>query len=56
MGKTLALAFFVMPYIEIGKSRRYADRRLGLSVTMLFIAFMLVSNWMGSAWATAPGT
>jgi hypothetical protein len=37
-----------MPYIEIGKSRRYADRRVGLSVTMLFIAFMLVSNWMGS--------
>jgi quinol-cytochrome oxidoreductase complex cytochrome b subunit len=44
----LALAFFVMPYIEVGKSRRYADRRVGLSVTMLFIAFMLVSNWMGS--------
>jgi len=44
----LATAFFVMPYIEVGKSRRYADRRIGLSVTMLFIAFMLVSNWMGS--------
>jgi ubiquinol-cytochrome c reductase cytochrome b subunit len=44
----LAVAFFVMPYIEIGKSRRYADRRVGLSVAMLFIAFMLVSNWMGS--------
>lgn len=44
----LAVAFFVMPYIEIGKSRRYADRRVGLSVSMLFIAFMLVSNWMGS--------
>ncbi|HET6442990.1 MAG TPA: cytochrome b N-terminal domain-containing protein [candidate division Zixibacteria bacterium] len=44
----LATAFFVMPYIEIGKSRRYADRRVGLSVTMLFVAFMLVSNWMGS--------
>jgi hypothetical protein len=44
----LATAFFVMPYIEVGKSRRYADRRVGLSVTMLFIAFMLVSNWMGS--------
>jgi quinol-cytochrome oxidoreductase complex cytochrome b subunit len=44
----LATAFFVMPYIEIGKSRRYADRRVGISVTMLFIAFMLVSNWMGS--------
>ena len=44
----LAVAFFVMPYIEVGKSRRYADRRVGLSVAMLFIAFMLVSNWMGS--------
>jgi ubiquinol-cytochrome c reductase cytochrome b subunit len=44
----LATAFFVMPYIEVGKSRRYADRRVGLSVSMLFIAFMLVSNWMGS--------
>ncbi len=44
----LATAFFVMPYIEVGKSRRYADRRIGLSVSMLFIAFMLVSNWMGS--------
>lgn len=44
----LATAFFVMPYIEVGKSRRYADRRVGLSVGMLFIAFMLVSNWMGS--------
>ncbi len=44
----LATAFFVMPYIEVGKSRRYADRRVGLSIAMLFIAFMLVSNWMGS--------
>jgi quinol-cytochrome oxidoreductase complex cytochrome b subunit len=44
----LATAFIVMPYIEVGKSRRYADRRIGLSVSMLFIAFMLVSNWMGS--------
>ena len=44
----LATAFFVMPYIEIGKSRRYADRRIGLSVVMFFMAFMLVSNWMGS--------
>jgi ubiquinol-cytochrome c reductase cytochrome b subunit len=44
----LLVAFMVMPYFEVGKSRRYADRRLGLSVAMLFIAFMLVSNWMGS--------
>lgn len=44
----LLVAFIVMPYFEVGKSRRYADRRVGLSVAMLFIAFMLVSNWMGS--------
>jgi ubiquinol-cytochrome c reductase cytochrome b subunit len=44
----LLVAFMVMPYFEVGKSRRYADRRVGLSVSMLFIAFMLVSNWMGS--------
>jgi hypothetical protein len=44
----LLVAFIVMPYFEVGKSRRYANRRVGLSVAMLFIAFMLVSNWMGS--------
>ena len=44
----LLVAFIVMPYFEVGKSRRYADRRVGLSVSMLFIAFMLVSNWMGT--------
>jgi hypothetical protein len=44
----LLVIFIVMPYFEVGKSRRYADRRVGLSVSMLFIAFMLVSNWMGT--------
>ena len=44
----LLVAFIVMPYLEVGKSRRYADRRVGLTVAMLFMAFMLVSNWMGS--------
>ncbi|MFQ5420661.1 MAG: cytochrome bc complex cytochrome b subunit, partial [Anaerolineae bacterium] len=44
----LLVIFIVMPYFEVGKSRRYADRRVGLSVSMLFIAAMLVSNWMGS--------
>jgi hypothetical protein len=44
----LMVAFIVMPYFEVGKSRRYADRRLGLSVAMVFIALMLVSNWMGT--------
>jgi hypothetical protein len=44
----LLVAFIVMPYFEVGKSRRYADRRVGLTVAMLFIAAMLVSNWMGT--------
>lgn len=44
----LAVAFFVMPYVEVARSRRYADRRMGLSVAMFFITFMLMSNWMGS--------
>jgi ubiquinol-cytochrome c reductase cytochrome b subunit len=44
----LVTAFFLMPYFEVGKSRRYADRRVGLSVAMLFVALMWVSNWMGS--------
>jgi quinol-cytochrome oxidoreductase complex cytochrome b subunit len=44
----LLVIFMAMPYVEVGKSRRYADRRVGLTVAMLFIAFMLVSNWMGS--------
>ena len=28
----LAVMFFIMPYVEVGRSRRYADRRVGLSV------------------------
>lgn len=44
----LAVSFFIMPYMEVGRSRRYADRRAGLSVSMLFIALMWISNWMGS--------
>ena len=44
----LLVAFIVMPYFEVGKSRRYADRRVGLSVSMIFIALLLVSNWMGT--------
>ena len=44
----LLVMFIIMPYVEVGKSRRYADRRVGLCVASLFFAFMLVSNWMGS--------
>ncbi len=44
----LLVMFMVMPYFEVGKSRRYADRRVGLSIASLFFAIMLISNWMGS--------
>ncbi len=56
----LATAFFIWPYVEeifarvtnkLGFfviSRRYADRRGELSLGFFFVAFMLVSNWMGS--------
>lgn len=44
----LATAFFIMPYVEVGRSRRYSDRRVGLSVAAMFISLMWISNWMGS--------
>ena len=44
----LIVMFMLMPYVEVGKSRRYADRRVGLTVASVFFAAMLVSNWMGS--------
>lgn len=44
----LFVAFLVFPYVEIGKSRRYADRRVGLTVAFVFMAIMFMSNWMGS--------
>lgn len=44
----LAAAFFIMPYVEVGRSRRYADRRVGLSVAAFFVSVMWISNWMGS--------
>ena len=57
----LATAFFVWPYLDeifgtkpknpLGLftiSRRYADRRGELSLAFFFIAFMLISNYMGT--------
>ena len=56
----LATVFFIWPYLEetarfgmskLGMftiSRRYADRRGELSLAFFFMAFMLVSNYMGS--------
>ncbi len=44
----LFLFLLVYPYIDVGKSRRYAHRRLGLSLSMLAVAGFVVLSWMGS--------
>lgn len=44
----LATAFFLWPYLEVGRSRRYGDRHITLALAFFFMAFMLFSNYMGS--------
>ncbi len=39
--------FAVMPYLDVTKSRRYADRRISLSLAMLTISFMTILSYMG---------
>ena len=40
----------VLPYIEVGPSRRYADRRIGLSLAALFLVVLAVLSFMGTPW------
>ncbi len=44
----LFLYLLAMPYIDVGSSRRYANRRLGLSLAMLAVAGFVALSWMGS--------
>jgi quinol-cytochrome oxidoreductase complex cytochrome b subunit len=37
----------VMPYLDVTKSRRYAHRRISLSVAMLLVSFTTVLSYMG---------
>jgi ubiquinol-cytochrome c reductase cytochrome b subunit len=37
-----------LPYLEVGPSRRYGDRRVGLTLGMLFVAVMAVLSFMGT--------
>jgi ubiquinol-cytochrome c reductase cytochrome b subunit len=40
--------FFVWPYLDVSRSRRYAHRRFGLSMMLLFITFMWFLTYMGT--------
>jgi quinol-cytochrome oxidoreductase complex cytochrome b subunit len=45
----LMIAFFVYPYLDVAKSRRYAHRRFQLSLMLSFIFIMLLLSYMGTA-------
>jgi quinol-cytochrome oxidoreductase complex cytochrome b subunit len=40
----------VFPYFEVGPSRRYGDRRIGLSIGALSVGAMAILSFMGSPW------
>ncbi len=44
----LMLAFLFMPYFDVGPFRKYHQRRLALSMSLLFIVFIVVTSWMGT--------
>jgi quinol-cytochrome oxidoreductase complex cytochrome b subunit len=39
---------FVLPYVEVGPSRRYADRRVGLTLGLALAALMAILSYMGT--------
>ena len=41
-------AFIFWPYMDVGPIRYYAKRRLALSLSMVFVAFISVTSWMGT--------
>lgn len=53
----LSGVLLVLPYFEVGPSRRYGHRRLGLSAAALSVAGLAVLSFMGSPWykvSTSP--
>ena len=47
----------LLPYLEVGPSRRYGDRRIGLSAAAVLVAVMAVLSYMGTphyAVSTSP--
>lgn len=43
-------ALLVFPYVEVGPSRRYVDRRIGLSGAMVAVYALAVLSFMGTPW------
>jgi quinol-cytochrome oxidoreductase complex cytochrome b subunit len=41
---------FVFPYVEVGPSRRYGHRRIGLSLGVLSVAALVILSYMGTPW------
>ena len=39
-----------MPYVEVGPSRRYGDRRVGLTAGLLAVAAVAILSFMGTPW------
>jgi len=40
--------FIVWPYLDVSRSRRYAHRRFGLSMMLIFLTIMLFLSYMGT--------
>ena len=43
-------ALLTLPYVEVGPSRRYGDRRLGLTAIAGSVAIMAILSFMGTPW------
>jgi quinol-cytochrome oxidoreductase complex cytochrome b subunit len=40
----------LLPYVEVGPSRRYGDRRVGLTAGFVVLATMAILSYMGTPW------
>lgn len=44
----LTNVLILLPYLEVGPSRRYGDRRIGLTIIMVSVAVMAILSYMGT--------
>ena len=44
----LMVSFMAMPYFDVGPFRDYFRRRFAISLSMLFIVFIVLTSWMGT--------